>query len=285
MTTQHYSLLETTSDECLIEVINEKVEDYNSRVIKLKSSIFEQIKEKSTLMELKVALTSIPPRLGCQHDRFIKQCREQLVSKKESFEEIFFEVSYYSTYLNYTLVDHLINEFGNEDLKKKMKDYITDIGEFRRNTSLHLFSRSEAANARLTISHDESTNVEMLITEHNFKTSSATLEEVEIFRKEFARQYNLEDFVVMLIRVTEGSIILTWVIPKFVARIIRQTSKSVDFMSLHVERSLTCVKLQSEVLYNADDKQSEVKQSSIGAAMNIHAVCDNYLTYFVGLHG
>ena len=47
----------------------------------------------------------------------------------------------YWDFINYSLLEHVINEFGSDQLKEDMRQYIADLEEFRKTTTVAQFAK------------------------------------------------------------------------------------------------------------------------------------------------
>jgi len=53
-----------------------------------------------------------------------------------TFITIWSILNLYWDFLNYDLLEHVIGNFGSQDLKHQMQDYIEEFSEFKRRTRL-----------------------------------------------------------------------------------------------------------------------------------------------------
>ena len=236
-------------DEERIHGISTEIRGYHSRLQQLKTDLFARIEAHVEPRELKDVLTLPPPDIEDEHEDFIEQHKALLTSDTDDLREIFFEVNRYSGYLNYTLIEYLIEEFGTAELKTRMNKYASDVQRFRRTTPLALFSKAGRPMSKIPEGFKE------LVTTHDFPPD-ATLEDVEEFRLRLAPRYNLHYFALWLYSVQTGSIVLTWLVPKCFTDSIIAKSKSIDFAALGSH--LTRVTFENEVLYTATSRQPRV---------------------------
>ena len=58
------------------------------------------------------------------------------------FENIWSILNLYWDFLNYGLLEHVISNFGSEDLKQQMQDYVDELSTFKQTTRLCDFIES-----------------------------------------------------------------------------------------------------------------------------------------------
>ena len=68
------------------------------------------------LQKLKRCITRLPAHIKDQHFHFIKENLSEIKESKCA-EDIFLSLHLYWNFLNYTLLEHIVNEFGNNDTK------------------------------------------------------------------------------------------------------------------------------------------------------------------------
>ena len=108
---------------------------------------FDQLVDKSQdgliennipLQRLKRCITRLHASIRYQHIAFIRE-NMKAITHAESMEEIFGVLNLYWDFLNYTLLEHIVNEFGNNDTKAAMVNYVTELVAFRKATNLSNF--------------------------------------------------------------------------------------------------------------------------------------------------
>ena len=122
--------------------------------------------------------------------------------------ELFGRMNFHWNYLNYPLLDHLVQRFDLKEVKDEMEAYKADLKQFREKTPLKLFCQTQTKKRTPP-------NFREIVAEFKWpEDREPVLEDVEKFRKAYADHYNLRDFCMMLDKVRPGSIIATWLIPE-----------------------------------------------------------------------
>ena len=208
----------------------------------MKIALNEEIKRQEISAEsLAIAISSLPPNEQTEHEEFLQH--STVLESPESRHKVYNAVNKYSNYLNYGLVQQLANLFGSADTRKRMKLYVAKISEFRRNTLLVLYTKAQHP-PQQKISPD----VRSIVTRHSW--TDATLEDVEQFRHKQACQYCLLQFIAIISSIEEGSVVLTWFIPKLIASYLRKRIMMTDD-DLFRESGITQVEMDGIILYSS----------------------------------
>ena len=83
-------------------------------------------------------LTHLAISVGKHQIHYFKQNMKAFVTAS-NIDNIFFLLNFYWDFLNYGLLEHIVEWCGNEELKKEMEEYIADVACFRKETVLHDF--------------------------------------------------------------------------------------------------------------------------------------------------
>ena len=112
-----------------------------------------------------------------------------------------------TTFLDYKLLEHLISKFGSSQLKQDMADYVDDVTDFKRETTVaELMDHWDGI-------EDESMKFTELQVRFGEDPTKCTLERLDRFRKKFCSRYKLSELVMVLIHLKPGSFIAFWRIP------------------------------------------------------------------------
>lgn len=152
--------------------------------------------------------------MQAEHTVFLNEIQEEL-NTSENRIAVFSSVCKYSNFLNPGLIEHLVMHYGSENLKSKMTSYISRLKEFRKSTPLLHYAKSQPLTERKVEEKFKS----LVIT---YDWENAMLEDVDQFRQQFAPQYGLHDFCVLLVNVIYGSVVLEWMVPAYLADHLRR---------------------------------------------------------------
>ena len=180
-----------------------------------------------SVQELRCSVQCLPPNLKREHANFVKSVKADI----EEAESIRYFLCIVGDYLNYSLLKHTIGLYGSSELKKEMADYMQKMEAFRRETRLEVFSQV----------CDDKTDMDdgkfpIMVTKHEVDWATATLEDVEKFRKDICRELSLYDFSLKLAAVARGCVEITWEVPSSLVDYIQKSVKptSPTMMKHHV---------------------------------------------------
>ena len=218
-----------------VEEAREKKDMLYRKYVKITSDMAEYIGNSGVpVAQLSCAVTILPPPLKKEHMLFVEEKEDEIHEKKSSAKIVRF-VARHGDYLKYSLVKHLIDQYGSQKLKQEVADYAKEVQAFRMETRLEVFSevcddQPEKVNGRFA----------EMVTKHKMDWATATLEDVERFRIEVCRELSLYDFSLNLLRVARGCVEITWRVPRcLVAYIQKSVKPSSQAMREHHVTSLT----------------------------------------------
>ena len=167
------------------------------------------------LRRFHTSLMPLPASIKLEHTAFLK---ENLLTflKAEGLEEIFMHLNLYWNFIDYSLLDYIVDRFCSDKLKKHMSEYKSDLGQFRRVTTIGEMIRSWPGRVEPPPSFTEFTST----LDHD--ASTFTLEELEELRMKICREFTLSSFILMFRGVVEGSLVITWVVPFSIVAELRQ---------------------------------------------------------------
>ena len=177
------------------------------------------IRNKIEVLHLRHSIIRLPGDLKNEHHIFIKKVKAEL-KKAESIADIFFTVDDYWDFLNYSLLEHIIDRHASDNVKKEMAEYVAQVSAFRRKTRLDKFSEIYKRKEKKV---DE--KFRTLVTEHDIHLSTTTLEKVEEIRHDICSELSLREFSLQLAAVAPGSLVITWLVPQSLVAYIQKPIK------------------------------------------------------------
>ena len=151
------------------------------------------------------------------------------INKATTFDELFTCLNTHWSYLNHSLLGGIILRYGTEELKDDIKAFSLEVDEFRKVTTIEIFQEIEPS-PRV----DPPAGFEEFVTKHALSLTS-TLEEIECIRHKFCETFHLHKFAFYLVRVLKGSVLITWLVPHSVARLVRAGMTQELKKALHIE--------------------------------------------------
>ena len=192
------------------EAVKKTIEELKTRFRALKENIRGGLKkQKVPVKRVADSLTLLSPDDDDCHKMFAESHVSDLF-KAANVAEQFGTMNSHWNYLDPSLLDHLVRDFNLEEVKGEMETYKSDLGQFRKKTPLTLFCRAQKRK-RVRLSPD----FQEVVAEFDWP-NDVTLEVVEQFRQEYASEYRLHEFAMMVAQVRPGSFIVTWFVPESV---------------------------------------------------------------------
>ena len=159
-------------------------------------------------------------------------------------------------FLDYYVLENLINSYGNKDLKTRMQEYAAKIENFKQNTLLDKFFEYKCwrmYNGDIP---------EYLNMDIKFNREDLTLAQLDTFRKELTCKYLpfpidyaswifYRDFKM-------GCIQVSWFIPELLSPSLRKNVKVLR--TLFKEYGVCLVKLEQDSFYSVDYERGELSK-------------------------
>ena len=149
---------------------------------------------------------TLPNVISKEHEEFLFK-NYSIFMQADSVEYIFLHLNFYLSFIDFSLLMHIIQHFGSSSLQHKMKQYSLDMETFRTETPVidiipYLSGRPEPP--------PHFTRLKMKL---NFNVKTCTLEVLEQHRRKFGSEFSLSKFVLFLVELKEGSLVEVWLIP------------------------------------------------------------------------
>ena len=160
-------------------------------------------KSQRFLKNFKVTLTSLPlSKKKHQRHLFLKKENDR-ITKTMDTDEIFCVLEPYWNYIDYAFLGYLIKEFGTEELQQEMEQYIRELEQFEKKTSVQDFDLAVEDN-RVLPAHFKT------VTRPPFKDpAECSLHEVRQFKNEVVNKSNLSEFT-LYVKCSSGAIVFAY---------------------------------------------------------------------------
>ena len=190
-------------------------------------------------------LINLPIRHKDIHKDFI----DNICSEIEAYSNllsIWCELNNYWNFMNYTLLENLVNKFGDKDLISKMQDYKKDLKEFRNKTRLCDFT-NYCTKYNKKVSEDD---FKELVFKLNQSWEKCTLENLEMLQESITHKFFLPSFSMTIKEIGSGSIIVKWSIPTEIATSLEKSLEKTDIREFCKENEIESIILdRKECLY------------------------------------
>lgn len=195
--------------------VSAQIRQFMTKFETLALSCLSELEETQLgLRKFRHSLMLLPATIKLEHTAFLKENLPTFL-RAESLEEIFMHLNLYWNFIDYSLLDYIIDRFCSEGLKMEMSEYRSDLENFRRVTTIGQMIRSWPGRVEPPPSFTEFTNT------LDRDASTFTLEELEELRMKICNEFTLSNFILMFRGVVEGSLIITWFVPTSIVAQLR----------------------------------------------------------------
>ena len=149
----------------------------------------------------------LPVALRNEYETFIHENLETL-QRADSIRKVFHHLNPYFTFIDYGLLEHIIDEFGSRRLKSDMSKYVETVQIFIDQTTVQELMEHWPGVTEIPPHFEE------LRTRIDEDPSTYTLRQLDDLRKRFCNMTLLSKTVLILIGIRRrSSFILSWIIP------------------------------------------------------------------------
>lgn len=233
---------------CLI--IDEKVKATQGRIDKLEKEFNKIILNAVQDMEenevefrhLRLSVVNLPGDLNNQLNYFMEDIKNKMLAAT-SVDKIFFYLSDYWDFLDYHLLEHLIDRHASEKVKEEMQKYAEKIKVFKKETLWKIFCDAHNRKPR-----NVDKEFRMMVTKHDMDWDTATLEDIDNFRNDINSELLLSNFSLLIYKATHGSVEITWLVPQSLVALIQESIKqSSPSMKNH---NVTKITIDGKIVYD-----------------------------------
>ena len=186
---------------------------------------------------------TLPIAISKEHEEFFVD-KYSVFMQAESVEYIFTHLNFYLSFIDFSLLEHIIKHFGSPGLQQKMKQYSKDMAIFRTETSVaeiipHLSKRPELP---------APPHFAQLKMKLNFDPKTCTLEDLEQHRKILGSEFSLSKFALFLVEIGEGSLVELYLVPSDIVPTLKNLVQKKTF-TLFRELKILELYVNKECLY------------------------------------
>ena len=183
-------------------------------------------------------ITFLPISIKEEYEYYIDENADRLEELK-STKHIMIHLNKYWNFFDYGLLEFIIEEYGNEQLKHDMQIYASDLKEFRKNTTVRQFMRCWPGRK------DIPPRFERMDIALDVDPEVWNLEKLERMRKDMYKQTHLTVFAFIVHKLKEGCIIVVWAVPRECLSAIIRCELSESFIT---EPKVLSIKIDDVVL-------------------------------------
>ena len=188
-------------------------------------------------------VTYLPVSVRRQHRSFIEE-KLTNIGPPAAFESIWSILNLYWDFLNYGLLEHVINQCGSDELKQEMQSYILELSVFKQTTRLCDFIK----NWPCRDDGPPEDRLKKVVVKMNHEWSQCTLKDVELFKKALVHKFFLPEFDLLLQKAERGCVCVTWLTSPSTATLLQQNLMNIEteFFKKHDINTMTIEPQESE---------------------------------------
>ena len=207
-----------------VRQLGDKIKDIKRKfrhvVINVKVHLSDKISQNGLLKSFKADLTTLP--MGETHEILLQKEKER-IQEAQSVQKVFDILDPYWNHVDYELLEYIVQEYCDKEIKKQMENYKSELHKFEKATPVeHLTS---AANFH-PLPPDYSTLTVTLMKD----AKECSLYDVRQMKNSIAQRANLKPYVMLFRSVHVKSVVLTIGFPHAVSELIRRALDS-EFLS------------------------------------------------------
>ena len=223
--------------------VEEQVQYFENTFGNLVDKTCGEVKGKVEPHILLSRVTCLPVSARPQHRSFIEE-KLTNITPPETFAKIWSILNLYWDFLNYGLLEHVINKCGSEGLKQQMQDYVDQLSAFKKRTRLCDFIESWPCRD----DGPPEDRLKKVVVKMGHEWSQCTLQDVESFKKALVHKFFLPEFDIILQKVERGCVCVTWLTSPSTATLLQQNLANIEteFFKKHGINAVTIEPQESE---------------------------------------
>ena len=222
--------------------VKRKDNQFRTLVRKTHRHISRTIKTQHGIADFQVAISYLPASLHNHHILLSPEDRTAIMEAK-SFAQIFVVLNQYWTFVQYELLEYVVQEYGNARLKKEMKAYVADMDELESQVDLDHFTAVRRCSPR----------PDSVVLNIHLPGSQHKLRDARHVQRAVAEQSGLRPHAVHTLQSTPGSTILTLLVPYAVAGHV-----VASFRGMLPAGDLLSRPVEERVVYTMDEAETEM---------------------------
>lgn len=169
--------------------------------------------QKKDIADVHDTLLYLPQNLNAIYSPILEEMFHSL-EKCESFRKFFFKLNDCWNFIDYDLLESVIEEHGNAALKSAMNTYLKELSKFCQSTTVHQLIKIWQPNYPNFYSpHSQQEDRKLFVSRLNRDAKMYTIQELDHFRREafhFARP--LSTAALILYDIMPGSVTILWLV-------------------------------------------------------------------------
>ena len=223
--------------------IKKQIDQLDAHFYKITRRTYKKVKEEGMDIDnLRFCLTSLLAKYKAsgEHTEFFEKLDREF-DQCSTVDKLWYKLTRYWDYLNYTLLESLIHRLDDESLVQEMDRYSSSLRSFQASTRLCDFAKCFASKKP-----EVRENLEKFVVKLDLDWEAYTLAKLDELQGNIIRKFNLPNFSVILEEVTSGSVIVTWALPKVLALRVKSDIENTNMSSFYKELGIKSIHIQGE---------------------------------------
>ena len=179
------------------------------------------------------------------------------MGKETTFDDLWMRLSDYWNFLNFDLLEHVMNKFATKDLKQKIKSYKHDLLCFRKATRLCDFINCWPVQGETP----PETELREFVAKMKHDWDNCTLEDLETLKGVITRKFFLPEFALLLKQIKEGCVVITWLIPTPFVKVLQEAIE-ITSTEFFVEHKIAMITIDGQEFYFSSKRKVPRELSS-----------------------
>ena len=203
--------------------VEDQVQYFENKFGCLVDKAYQEVNSKMEAPLFLSRITCLPVSARNQHRSFIEE-KLTNIPPPVTFENTWSILNLYWDFLNYGLLEHVVNKCGSECLKQQMQHYILELSVFKQTTRLCDFVKNWPC-------RDEKPpedHLKEVVVKMKHEWSQCTLEDVELFKTALVQRFFLPKYDILLQKTIEGCVCVTWLTSPSIATLLQQNLANIE---------------------------------------------------------
>ena len=218
-----------------------EMEELQKQFLKLRDDVYESVKTQP-VDTFRVKLTSLDVNAHMHHETAL----QAIIGSKETIEGIWIALSSYMNFLNYELLQHVLDKLEIEAHQERMQRYTTKITSFFVNTLVCDFIKyrpvSEAAPPESALRH--------IIVKCHKDWETCTLYDLDQLKGRLARKLLVPNYILNLQDIQKSSVSVIFSIPTSMVALLQADIKDTE-LTVFADMDIETITVDSVVCYEA----------------------------------
>ena len=207
----------------MLHTVEDQVQYFERKFCTFVDKTYQEVNSKMDPSIFLSRITCLPVSARTQHRNFIEE-KLTNIPPPVTFVNIWTKLNLYWDFLNYGLLEHVISNFGSEDLKQQMQDYVVELSTFKQTTRLCDFIESWPCRD----DRPPEDRLKKVVVKMKHEWSQCTLQDVESFKKALVHKFFLPEFDILLQKAERGCVCVTWLTSPSIATLLQQNLANIE---------------------------------------------------------